>query len=108
MRAAIVKLTQNIIYHINAKPWSCRVAQVDKKNIYLNAGLASGLKVGAKLTVYHLGQEIIDPTTGVSMGNVEDEIGAVVVLRHFGDDGSVSKLLSGSNPSRNDICRLIE
>ncbi|MBD3270940.1 MAG: hypothetical protein GF384_00195 [Elusimicrobia bacterium] len=108
LRNAIVKFTQNIIYQINAKPWSCRVAQVDKSNIYLNAGFESGLKVGTRLTVYHLGQEIIDPTTGISMGNVEDEIAEIEVIRHFGEDGSVAKIIKGSRPSTNDICRLAE
>lgn len=108
LRAAIVKLVHNIIYQINAKPWSCRVAQIDKGNIYLNAGFTSGLKVKTRLTVYHLGQEIIDPTTGVSMGNVEDEIGQIEVIRHFGEDGSIAKLVKGRKPSRNDICRLVE
>ncbi len=108
LRAAIVKFVHNIIYQINAKPWSCRVAQVDKGNIYLNAGFTSGLKVGTKLTIYHLGQEIIDPTTGLSLGNVEDEIGQIEVLRHFGEDGSIAKIIKGTKPSRNDICRLAE
>lgn len=108
LRAAIVKFVQNIIYQINVKPWSCRVAQVDKSNIYLNAGFTSGLKIGTKLTVFHLGQEIIDPTTGVSMGNVEDEIAQIEVIRHFGEDGSVAKIKKGRQPSRNDICRLVE
>jgi len=106
LRAAIVKFVDNIISQVNKKPWSCRVAEVDNDTVYLNAGLASGLEVGKKLKVYHLGKEIKDPTTGLVIGNVENEIAEIEVVRHFGEDGSVAKIIKGSSPSKNDICRL--
>ncbi|MBU2567515.1 MAG: CsgG/HfaB family protein [Elusimicrobia bacterium] len=108
LRAAIAKFTENIIWQVNKKPWSCRVAEVDKATIYLNAGLASGLNVGEKLKVYHLGREIKDPTTGLVLGNIEDEIADIEVVRHFGEDGSIAKIIKGTPPSKNDICRLFK
>ncbi|MEW6041699.1 MAG: CsgG/HfaB family protein, partial [Elusimicrobiota bacterium] len=106
LRAAIVQLVDNIISQVNTKPWSCRVADVDKNNVYLNAGQRSGLKEGAKLKVFHLGREITDPSTGLVIGNVEDEIATIEVKRYFAEDGSIAELVEGTAPSKNDICRI--
>src|SRR5689334_11935232 len=38
LRAAIVKFVNNIVDQVAKKPWSCRVADVDGQNAYLNAG----------------------------------------------------------------------
>ena len=111
LRAAIVKFVGNIISQVNRKPWSCRIADIDRDTIYLNAGLASGLKVGTRLRVYQLGREIRDPTTGLVIGNVENEVGDIEVQRHFGEDGSIAKIITkvpGSTLAKNDLCRLID
>src|SRR5205085_10032596 len=75
LRAAIVKFVNNIVEQVEKKPWSCRVADVDGKNIYLNAGHDSGLPIGQALTAYHLGRAIKDPTTGMVIGNTEEKVG---------------------------------
>ncbi|MFH1282566.1 MAG: CsgG/HfaB family protein [bacterium] len=106
LRAAIVKFVDNIVSQISARPWSCRVAMVKDSSIYLNAGILSGLKPNTVLIAYHLGEEIIDPTTGISLGNTEEEIGSLKIERNFGEDGSIAKLVAGQMPSSNDICRL--
>lgn len=106
LRAAIVKFTNNIIEQVEKKPWSCRIADVDGQNIYLNAGHDSGLPQGTKLIAYHVGRPIKDPTTGLVIGNTEDQVGEIKVQRYFGDDGSVATLSSGSLPSKGDIARM--
>ncbi|HVO32922.1 MAG TPA: CsgG/HfaB family protein [Elusimicrobiota bacterium] len=108
LRAAIVKFTNNIVAQVEKKPWSCRVADVDGPNIYLNAGHESNVPIGKKLMVYHAGRAITDPTTGLVIGNTEAELGQIKVTRYFGDDGSVAELLSGSLPSKGDVARLRE
>jgi curli biogenesis system outer membrane secretion channel CsgG len=106
LRAAIVQIVDNIMSQVNGKPWSCRIADVDKNTVYLNAGQMSGLRVGTELRVFHLGREITDPTTGLVIGNVEDETAQIKVGRYFGEDGSVAEIINGSAPSKNDVCRL--
>lgn len=106
LRAAIAKFVDNIVTEVQKKPWSCRVADVDQQNVYLNAGSASGVPVGLKLTAYHIGREIKDPTTGLVLGNTEEKIGDLKVVRFFGDDGSVAELASGSMPSQGDVVHL--
>ncbi|MDD5686288.1 MAG: CsgG/HfaB family protein [Elusimicrobia bacterium] len=107
LRAAIAKFVDNIVFQVNARPWSCRVAEVDENNIYLDAGQESNLKIGTKLVVYHQGKEIRSPDTGMVIGKTEEKVGEVAVADYFGDNGSTAKVLSGSKPSRGDLCRLI-
>jgi curli biogenesis system outer membrane secretion channel CsgG len=106
LRAAIVKFVNNIVAQVEKKPWSCRVADVDGQSVYLNAGSESGVPTGKPLTVYHVGRPIKDPATGLVIGNTEEKVGELKVLRYFGDDGSVAELVSGQMPTAGDIARL--
>jgi hypothetical protein len=110
LRAAIVKFVDNVVSQINTRPWSCRVAfvNVKDKEAFLNAGFISGLQPETILVVYHLGEEIKDPTTGLSLGYTDKEIAQLKVIWGFGEDGSVAAIISGNPPSVNDICRLKE
>jgi curli biogenesis system outer membrane secretion channel CsgG len=108
LRAAIAKFTDNIVQQVEKKPWSCRVADVDGQNIYLNAGSESGVKIGTKMIVLRSGKVIKDPTTGLVIGTAEDKIGEMKVVRYFGEDGSVAQLTSGTPPAAGDVARLPE
>jgi hypothetical protein len=108
LRAAIVKFVNNIVEQVSKKPWSCRVADVDAQSVYLNAGHDSNLQIGQKLTAYHIGRAIKDPTSGLVIGNTEERVGDLKVVRYFGDDGSVAELAGGSMPSAGDIVRIKE
>lgn len=108
LRAAIVKFVDNIISQVNKKPWSCRVAQVANGKVYLNAGLEAGIEVGQKLKAFSQGAEIIDPTTGLVLGQEEEEIGTLKVASFLGDNGSIANVISGSLPKPKDLVRLAE
>lgn len=108
LRAAIVKFVNNIVTQVEKKPWSCRIADVDGQNVYLNAGSDSGLPLGKVLTAYRVGRAIKDPTTGLVIGNTEERLGEIKVNRYFGDDGSVAVVADGATPAAGDIARLKE
>lgn len=107
LRAAIVKFTDNIVSQINKKPWSCRVAEIISKDIYIDAGRESGLEIGTSLKLFHLGKEIISPTTGLVIGRVQKEIGIIRVESYIGEDAAVAKLVKGTLPVRGDLCKLV-
>ncbi len=107
LRAAIAKFVDNIVYQVNARPWSCRVAEVDENNIYLDAGKESNLKLGTKLVVYNQGKEIKSPDTGLVIGRTEEKVGELEVVDYFGENGSTAKVVSGSRPTRGALCRLV-
>jgi len=92
LRAAIVKFVDNIISQVNKKPWSCRVAAVKDGKVYLNAGLEAGMQVGMKLKAFSQGAPIIDPETGLTLGNEEDELGVLKISYMFGENGSIAVL----------------
>ncbi|MFH2203774.1 MAG: CsgG/HfaB family protein [Elusimicrobiota bacterium] len=111
LRAAIVQFTDNITSQVNKKPWSCRIAAVRGKNLYLNAGITMGVEKGLKLDCFHLGGEIMDPTTGLVLGYEEVPLGRAEVVGPLGDSGEGAiAVLSGSaeGASKNDICRMAD
>ncbi|MFA5779937.1 MAG: CsgG/HfaB family protein [Elusimicrobiota bacterium] len=107
LRAAIAKFVDNIVYQVNARPWSCRVAEVDENNIYLDAGKESNLKLGTKLVIFNQGKEIRSPDTGLVIGRTEEKVGELEVVDYFGENGSTAKVIKGSKPVRGAVCRLI-
>ncbi len=108
LRAAIVKFTDNIVQQVNKKPWSCRVAAVRDGRVYLNAGLEAGLEIGQKLKVFSQGADILDPTTGLVIGQDEKELGTLKVASYFGDNGSIASVVNGSLPDAKALCRIAE
>ena len=56
-----------------------RVAKVDGNRAWLNIGSTSGVKVGDKFAVFNVGDAIVDPDTGQSLGASEKETGAGAV-----------------------------
>lgn len=111
LRAAIVQFVDNVTSQVNKKPWSCRIAAVRGDNIYLNAGMSMGVEKGLALDCFHLGKEILDPTTGLLLGHEEVALGQARVIGPLGDsgEGSIATLSGASEKaSKNDICRLAD
>lgn len=112
LRAAIVQFTDNIASQVNRRPWSCRIAAVKSGKLYLNAGPTMGVERGLELDCFHLGAEVLDPTTGLVLGNEEVSLGRAVVEGPLGDtgEGSIARLTrsAGPEPTAKDICRLAQ
>ena len=112
LRAAIVQFTENIVSQVSKKPWSCRVAAVNGDVVYLNAGPNMGVEKGLKVDCFHLGKQIMHPTTGLALGQEEERIGRYRVSGSLGGsgEGSTAEVISqtGPRPEPKDICRLVE
>lgn len=106
LREAIMQFINNIILRVNKEPWFCWVAEVEEKNIYLDAGIESGLQVGTILEIYRIGKEIRSPS-GELLGKIEEKVGEIKVTNYFGANGSIAELKNGKMPSRGDMCRII-
>lgn len=106
LRAAIVKFVKNIVSQVNKRPWSCRVAEASKGEIYLDAGQESGLKLGTMLTVYELGEEIRSPATGMVIGCKQRKVGMIKVVDYFGENGSIAMLIEGEAPAPGSLCKM--
>ncbi len=85
------------------------IADAYDNEIYLNAGQASGIKIGEKLNCYHQGAAIRDPGSNLIIGHREKYIGEARVTRYCGQSGdcSIAQIsLRGVSPKKRDICRL--
>ncbi len=106
LRAAIVSFVGNVTKRLTRMTWSCRIAQVDGRTLYLDAGRRAGLELGAELDVFQLGEEIKSPATGVVIGRKESKIGKARVVRYFSEDGAEAELVEGRTPAAGDLCRI--
>jgi curli biogenesis system outer membrane secretion channel CsgG len=107
LRDALTKAMVNMLKQLDTKAWTGRIAQIKGKMVYLNAGQKTGLQVGNVLVVQDLGEDIIDPQTGVSLGKAPGQVkGEVIVTGFFGNDASTATIRSGGGFKKNDLVKL--
>lgn len=107
LRDALTKAMVNMLHRLEAKEWTGRIAKVSGKMVYVNAGQKTGLQVGNVLLVQELGEDIIDPQTGVSLGKAPGNVkGEIIITGFFGNDGSVATIRSGGGFRVNDLVKV--
>jgi len=107
LRDALAKAMIKILKQLKAKEWNGRIAKVKRKKVYINAGQKTGLQVGNILVVQDLGEDIIDPQTGISLGKAPGDIkGELIITAFSGNDGSVATIRSGGGFLYNDLVKL--
>ena len=85
--------------------WSARVVDVRDGVVYLGAAAADGMQPGLELEVYEMGEALVDPATGQSLGAPERLVGVVkvaTVLERF----STGEIVSGQGIARGQVLRL--
>lgn len=106
-KATVKDLLKFVNAHSFKKPWSGKVAKIIGKNIYLNAGKQSGIKVGDILKVMIDGEKIFDPTTGALIGKSKGQVKSTIeIIDYFGNDGSIGVIHSGGSVQIGDIVQL--
>jgi len=91
LRDALTKAMVNMMKSLESSPWKGKIMKVAGAKVYINAGRKTGLKVGDKLDVYRVGEDLIDPDTKMKLGTTEDKIGQVLITQNdIGDKGDVS------------------
>ncbi len=73
-----------------------KIAKVGSGTVYLNIGSAEGIKVGDRFEVRAMGEAIIDPDTGESLGGVETDVGIVEVSKVINERLSEARIVEGS------------
>jgi len=103
----LTKAMVNMLRRLEAEEWTGRIAKVSGKMVYVNAGQKTGLQVGNVLMVQELGEDIIDPQTGVSLGKAPGNVkGELIITGFFGNDGSVATVRSGGGFRVNDLVKV--
>jgi len=82
------------------------VAAVSGKQLVLNVGSKAGVKVGDRLSVQRMSQEIKDPSTGKVIRRLSSEVGIVRVV-DVDEDSSVAEVESGAGFKISDLVKSI-
>lgn len=104
-RQAIHDAVHFIILNMERMPFTAKVVKVDGSKVYINAGSQMNLKHGIKFYAYSVGEDIVDPDTGLKLGADEKLIGTVEVM-DVQDKYSIGNLASGSGLKRGDVLKL--
>ena len=110
LRDALTKAMVNMMKQLESQPWKGKIASVHGSKFYINAGRKTGLKVGDRLDVYKVGEDIIDPDTHMKLGTTEDKIGQVMIQRNdIGDKQDMSEAIStsGMGFSKGDVVKFV-
>jgi curli biogenesis system outer membrane secretion channel CsgG len=110
LRDALTKAMVNMMKQLESQPWKGKIAKVAGNKLYINAGKKTGLKVGDKLDVYRVGEDIIDPDTHVKLGTTEDKVGQAIIQQNdLGDkaDMSVAVTTSGMGFKQGDVVKFV-
>jgi len=77
---AIDRAVYFIASQMAARPWRGRVARVDEQGvIYVNAGSTDGMLPGKVLRISRPGENIVDPETGMELGQEAHVIGTIQI-----------------------------
>ena len=68
-----------VVQQLNDVSWSGQVITAEGSQIFMNAGLNSGVKVGDTFTVTNVEKELVDPASGVVLGRIERRLGEIQV-----------------------------
>lgn len=89
--AAVNKGVFELVKQIGTSQTGAEVVKVSGKKVYLNLGKGTITK-GDTLTLFTLGEDLIDPKTGLSLGAEEEEIGQIKVYK-VKDKFSIAKTI---------------
>jgi len=87
-------------------PFTAKVVKSEGSKIYINAGSSMNIKPGFKFYAYSVGEEFVDPDTGLKLGSDEKLIGTVEV-RDVQDKYSIGYVTTGGGAlKRGDVLKL--
>ena len=98
MHPAVEKMVVKIVNQtagMSSSAHSGRVIKAQGGQVWVNLGAGSGVKVGDEFEVIRMGEELIDPDTGLSLGAVEEKIGTIVITQ-VTEKYAIASVQSGS------------
>lgn len=105
-RQAIEEAVNFIVNTMETVPFTAKVVKIDGKKIYINIGSNMNIRSGTKMYAYALGEDLVDPETGLKLGADEKLIGTVEV-REVQEKFSIGYMSSGNGTlKRGDVLKL--
>jgi curli biogenesis system outer membrane secretion channel CsgG len=97
-------LCGNLVLKVIDGVYPIKVLNTNAQNVvFINRGEGGGVQVGETLDVFNLGEEMVDPDTGASLGRTETKVGGIRVSA-VRPKFSECDLLGGTAP-KGAICR---
>jgi curli biogenesis system outer membrane secretion channel CsgG len=78
---AIDNAVERISHRLSDVPFQAHVIRAKGRSVLINAGEQTGVSVGDEFRVFGVGEEIVDPITGESLGVEEEELGVLRVTQ---------------------------
>ncbi|MCD6521411.1 hypothetical protein J7K56_01380 [Candidatus Calescamantes bacterium] len=103
-REAIEKAVEYIVEEMEKQPWVSRIIKVKDNLVYMVGGEDMGIKEGDIFYVYSLGEELIDPATGLSLGREEEKVGKIRV-KEVKEKYSKAEIIEGKGFKSGDLIR---
>ncbi|MDF1537215.1 MAG: CsgG/HfaB family protein [bacterium] len=104
-RLAVADAVRFVVDNMEEQTWQGSVVKIDGSQVYINAGANMNIGSDMVFTVYSKGEELIDPASGLSLGNAITRAGAVRVVQ-VSDKFSIAESIEGSGFKRGDIVKL--
>ncbi len=103
---ALDRVVKLVVDQLKDRPWTCLVSDFDSdaKELTLNAGTKTGVKVGDTFEVQSVTKEITDPETGEKLGVRTKKVG-MVEITEVAEKFSIAKVVSGEGFKRGDIVK---
>lgn len=103
-REAINDAVRFIVNEMENVPWQSSIVKIDNNVVYISGGHDVNISTGKTFDVYGVGEELIDPMTGLSLGKEESKIGRIEVTS-VEDKYSKAKILEGSGFKYGDVVK---
>ncbi|MBN2103128.1 hypothetical protein JW835_03715 [bacterium] len=104
-RSAINKIVELIDQHSASMPWEGKILKVSGNTVFIKPGVDGGVQVGDSFVIYSVGEELVDPDTGLSLGSEEQKVGKIEITQVL-DKYSKAKVSMGGGFSVGDMVRL--
>lgn len=105
-REAVSKAVTQLVDELGDTPWEGRVVTQRGTQIYVNAGQDSGIRAGDLLEVFRPGEKLVDPETGLSLGQTESKLGQMRV-RDVQEKFLIALPVGSFTAQRGDIVRFV-
>lgn len=101
---ALDKCVAWIVSNMEKLPWEGKIISVKGNQIYLNAGSDAGVNIGDSFTVAKVGEELVDPDSGMSLG-VEETLSGEIQVAKVMPKFSIATITSGGGFRKGDVVR---
>jgi len=104
-RGCIDEIVNAIVDRMETVPWQASIVKVSDGNVYINVGTEAGVKKGEVFEVYRVGEELIDPETGLSLGAEESYAGKIKIGK-ADKKYAIATIMEGEGFQRGDVVRI--